>query len=251
MSNRVTEKEKAEMRHLYEEGRSYAAIGRQIGRSEGTVAYWVNPIKREKERAYHQRNKEKRAEYRAVYREAHKNTERAYSALYYQTHKEKIQIRHRFYNQSHKKEIAVYKVVYNKVRKEERADYYQKHKEEIAAYRQAHKEEMAIKDKAYRQTSSGKAAHRAKSMKRYALTQGAQTDGNSEAVKAVYKLAASSKRVRCYLCGEWAPVGHRHVDHVMPLSKGGPHVSWNLAVVCDKCNLQKSAKLPAEFGLLL
>lgn len=38
-----------------------------------------------------------------------------------------------------------------------------------------------------------------------------------------------------------------HVDHIIPLSKGGPHELENLAIACPTCNLRKSAKMPEQF----
>lgn len=38
-----------------------------------------------------------------------------------------------------------------------------------------------------------------------------------------------------------------HVDHVIPLSKGGEHVLSNLTIACPPCNLRKNAKLPEDF----
>lgn len=45
---------------------------------------------------------------------------------------------------------------------------------------------------------------------------------------------------RCAYCG--GPF--EHVDHVKPLSKGGPHCLANLRPSCKRCNLQKFAKHP-------
>lgn len=42
-----------------------------------------------------------------------------------------------------------------------------------------------------------------------------------------------------------------HVDHVVPLSKGGEHELTNLAIACPTCNLRKSAKMPLEWALEL
>ena len=39
-----------------------------------------------------------------------------------------------------------------------------------------------------------------------------------------------------------------HIDHIMPLSKGGRHTISNLVVSCPTCNLQKNAKDPYQFA---
>lgn len=45
---------------------------------------------------------------------------------------------------------------------------------------------------------------------------------------------------RCKSCGsEGRPL---HVDHVLPVSKGGSDNPENLQALCDKCNLRKGAK---------
>lgn len=51
----------------------------------------------------------------------------------------------------------------------------------------------------------------------------------------------------CYICG--AP--SEHIDHVMPLSKGGRHSIGNLAPACQRCNLRKNALLLIEFKMRL
>lgn len=92
--------------------------------------------------------------------------------------------------------------------------------------------------------------NRANSAKRRALKRKA-TIGDLTAIARIYDVAANSDHVRCYLCGELIPNGERHVDHIVPLSKGGLHTASNLAIACAACNLSKYAKLPEEVGLLL
>lgn len=48
----------------------------------------------------------------------------------------------------------------------------------------------------------------------------------------------------CQICGKYMPdeVG-LHVDHIIPISKGGKTVEQNLQVLCDKCNLRKSNRV--------
>lgn len=52
---------------------------------------------------------------------------------------------------------------------------------------------------------------------------------------------------RCFWCG--AALGRSyHVDHYIPLSKGGSNWPENLDVACGACNLAKGAKMPGEFA---
>ncbi len=47
----------------------------------------------------------------------------------------------------------------------------------------------------------------------------------------------------CVICGASAREGARlHVDHIVPISKGGKSVPENLRTLCERCNIGKSAK---------
>ncbi len=49
---------------------------------------------------------------------------------------------------------------------------------------------------------------------------------------------------KCVLCGRKASDGVTlHVDHIIPVSKGGKTEKQNLRTLCDACNLGKGAKL--------
>lgn len=50
----------------------------------------------------------------------------------------------------------------------------------------------------------------------------------------------------CFYCAVDCDEGF-HVDHFIPLSKGGAHVLTNLRIACAPCNLRKNAKMPDEF----
>jgi 5-methylcytosine-specific restriction endonuclease McrA len=115
-------------------------------------------------------------------------------------------------------------------------------------WREAHPEKARAERAAYEAAHPG--WHQAAKAKRRALLKGA-TVGDRTAVRARYQQARENKKVRCYLCGKWIPLGERHVDHVHPVTKTGPTIGWNLAIVHAHCNLKKGAKMPAELGLLL
>jgi 5-methylcytosine-specific restriction endonuclease McrA len=58
----------------------------------------------------------------------------------------------------------------------------------------------------------------------------------------------SAPSIPCYWCRTKTKVGRRHLDHIIPLAKGGADTIGNLCVACPPCNLRKSAKLPEEFA---
>ena len=54
-----------------------------------------------------------------------------------------------------------------------------------------------------------------------------------------YNQLAETDGAHCAYCGEYATC----VDHVMPVSRGGPHTLDNMVLACMRCNLKKAAKL--------
>ena len=48
---------------------------------------------------------------------------------------------------------------------------------------------------------------------------------------------------KCYICGKDVPEDNWHMDHIVPVSKGGLNSYSNVAVSCVGCNQSKSDKL--------
>lgn len=49
---------------------------------------------------------------------------------------------------------------------------------------------------------------------------------------------------RCVICGASAKNGAvLHVDHILPVSKGGTSEMANLRTLCERCNLGKGSKI--------
>ena len=61
--------------------------------------------------------------------------------------------------------------------------------------------------------------------------------------KELRKRIINRDNYTCQMCGKYMPdeVG-LHVDHIIPISKGGKTVPSNLQVLCSKCNGNKSNK---------
>lgn len=58
----------------------------------------------------------------------------------------------------------------------------------------------------------------------------------------------------CHICGESVDPKKWHMDHIIPISKGGSHIAENVAVSHPVCNLRKSNRVqtspPFERGSL-
>ena len=49
---------------------------------------------------------------------------------------------------------------------------------------------------------------------------------------------------RCYYCGTDGPM---HMEHMIPLSRGGTHTADNVVPACPTCNLSKHTLTADEF----
>lgn len=68
-------------------------------------------------------------------------------------------------------------------------------------------------------------------------------DHESKSVRELYK----NQRGKCFYCKKKVHDKY-HVDHVVPLSKGGEDSLDNLVIACPKCNLSKSNSLLEEWN---
>lgn len=63
---------------------------------------------------------------------------------------------------------------------------------------------------------------------------------------AVKQWADNQQKI-CYWCNVECKSEY-HIDHYVPLAKGGTHTIDNLVIACPKCNLTKNAKDPYKFA---
>lgn len=174
-------------------------------------------------REYYQRTKEERAKKNKEWKEAHPDECREYSRRWNERHPEKRKAATSAYIQNHP----------DRIRARDKAKYAARREELLAANREwcrAHPE------------------HRnASQARRRAAKLGACGSHTADDVIA----QRMRQRGRCFWCGCSLPKGY-HVDHVVPLSRGGSDGPENLVISCPSCNLSKGGKHPMDFsGVLL
>lgn len=123
----------------------------------------------------------------------------------------------------------------NKTRQQENAKKYYTEKSEHIKQR-VRKYELANMEKV-------RAWSRVKTNKRRARL--LQTDGQYtvDDVAEIFKL----QKGKCANCRK-SISGKYHIDHKIPVAKGGSNHRHNIELLCPSCNMKKSAKWPHEFA---
>jgi 5-methylcytosine-specific restriction endonuclease McrA len=190
----------------------------------------------EHRRAYCAENKERIADRKRAYYQAHKEAISAKLAEYRAANRGILSEKSRTYYAANKERVN-----------ERGRDYYYAHKgqdaERCHAYYLAHRDEKSRYHRGWRTSERGKVIVRANSQRRRAWKLGAL--GVDYTTTKMIKGRCEMWGNRCYICG--GPMGA--VDHVKPLSRGGPHLPCNLRPICKTCNAVKKDKWP--YGLAL
>lgn len=140
--------------------------------------------------------------------------------------------------------------------------YNEAHREEAKAYSRRYREEhpgdSVAYTRAWRDAHPGafheyylqnKDRYRAHTQARRAALRGAEGSHDAKDISAQY----ARQRGKCF----WRDVNEEcavslrdgyHIDHVVPLSKGGSNGPENLVLACPTCNLQKNAKHPMDWA---
>lgn len=149
---------------------------------------------------------------------------------------------------------------YNAKRQAEGSTWAQKYPElqRIRAnkYSALHREDKITYDRIYRALNKDKISV---TIKLWALKnpeKRATTDRNRKALKRnalgshtelEIKTLFGLQRKRCAMCECDLSDKSYHVDHIMPLIRGGSNDKYNLQITCPTCNLSKGPKDPIEF----
>lgn len=157
-------------------------------------------------------------------------------------------LRHKRYAAAHPDKVKAWKAADIARRREAvrayHAAYYAKNIEtelvKRAEYREAHREEARARDRAYYESNRDK--FRVLNNQRRMRERASGSHSVSDIRNQVKR-----QRGRCYWCGKSTGDDY-HVDHVIPIARGGSNGPDNLVIACPPCNQSKGAKLPHEFA---
>lgn len=153
---------------------------------------------------------------------------------YYEANRERMVEKSRRWYSQHKEEAAEY------VRRRS-AETKAKIAEKKRRYRAENKDKIAEYNRKWRTENKG--VMRAHKHRRRARQRNAPGRHTAADVKRQHK----AQKGKCYYCG--CKVGNDyHVDHVIPLIRGGSDGPENIVIACQFCNISKKDKLPHEWG---
>lgn len=151
---------------------------------------------------------------------------------------EKSKKRNRKYRQANLEKIKKYKQDYY-------AANFEKIKEKNREYRQVNIEKIKKYKQEWGATNSEKisaAQHRRRSYKR--------GNGGAYIVKDI-EVIFNQQGGRCNACGKKLIRYNKkqyHIDHIIPLARGGSNNPENIQLLCPSCNLSKSNKDPIQWA---
>jgi 5-methylcytosine-specific restriction endonuclease McrA len=201
---------------------------------------------RQRASAWYYANRERALDRQKAYAKANRDRLNAYNREWYARNREKEKIRSRdyraanpekrkaihqaYYSANHKRELAR-----SKARREANPEYHKK-------YYVANQERLRLKGRAYYKANRDRwnnnlLQRRLNQARRNARFQGTVSDRDWQ--RLVNRFGGL-----CAYCGlePW-----RHVDHVVPLSRGGRHTIGNVLPACEQCNMSKGPKLLIEW----
>lgn len=126
------------------------------------------------------------------------------------------------------------------------ANYVKLNRERIAERTRRYHERTAEKRLARVREWAAKNRDKVRAIKISYKARRRQQESGGDPTSAIHAWEKSAPKV-CYWCGVKCPKLY-HIDHYVPLSKGGKHEVRNLVIACRKCNLKKNARDPYDFA---
>ena len=169
-------------------------------------------------RTWYYSNREKVLEHNRQWRENNKERKKDRDKRYYQVNKNRIRELQRKYREENKDQYRVYFENW-------KAENSERYKEAYTLWRKKHEELV----RAYKRNYKARKKH-------------AEGTHNGRDIERLYVKQGG----KCFYCGTKLNDVF-HVDHKVPLSRGGSNFPNNLALACPTCNLQKNDKTAEEY----
>lgn len=132
------------------------------------------------------------------------------------------------------------------VKRKRRVFHHASYKDPLVRKRAAERVRIWVEENPIRAKINGRVSH----LRRRARATAAQGSSTSDDLKDIFKL----QKGRCAYCRIKLGSKH-HLDHIIPVSKGGSNFRKNLQFLCAPCNLRKAASDPEDharkIGLLI
>lgn len=225
-------------------GKYWASACKTCCRACKKEAYWDDPEKhREAARGSYRSHREKRLAAMREWRRTPAGREwvAKYNSRYYEENREEILEQQKEYREENQELIAER----NRRYREENPEYFREYERNL---RPPRSEEQIERFREYQSqwAKENRDKKNAAKHRRRAKKEDADGDHGPEDIQR-QKVRQSG---RCYWCGCKLSDDY-HLDHRVPLSRGGSNGPENLVIACVSCNLSKHAKTPGEFlGML-
>lgn len=179
---------------------------------------------------YYQSNKEHVIQRTTEYQKTHPELRRQISRRHYNNHREQELARTSEYKVRNPDKVKAYPST--------AAEYRREYGRRRHAER---RDELNAQARAYYAQNKGKA------LMRWRKRRAQKINAGGSHTQADIELQFKSQKGLCWWCGE--PIEEKyHVDHRVPLDKGGSNDARNIVIAHPKCNLEKHNKLPHEYN---
>lgn len=203
-------------------------------------------------RDYYKANREEIITQRKAHRDLNLEMMRARRRKYYHLNREGINVYVREYRRAHLKRLRARERAWVKANLEmDRANkkrYYQANREVLLAkgrrWEKDNPEKARAKARRCQSTPKGRAGSRKRSHKRRARENNVEFDLTLPQLERIL----NSQKNKCAICGiKFTTCNQPTLDHIYPLSKGGPTTSTNIQALCKNCNSSKHAKIQLKY----